>query len=163
MRLRKFLSVFIILFSLCGNTVFADNIDNADNYLIGMTVSKVKEGFYTVSLQFKNDTKEQFEAKDMGNNTYTIMLPQIKSVMGDENITFSDDKPDIDVTVSEGANFTNNKKFHTKIKFKTPEESSIQVLSYGQSDVSAAIEDKIKTEDKKQNNITKILYLLVLY
>ncbi len=154
MRLRKFLSVFIILFSLCGNTVFADNIDNADNYLIGMTVSKVKEGFYTVSLQFKNDTKEQFEAKDMGNNTYTIMLPQIKSVMGDENITFSDDKPDIDVTVSEGANFTNNKKFHTKIKFKTPEESSIQVLSYGQSDVSAAIEDKIKTEDKKQNNIT---------
>ena len=62
MRLRKFLSVFIILFSLCGNTVFAENIDNADNYLIGMTVSKVKEGFYTVSLQFKNDTKEQFEA-----------------------------------------------------------------------------------------------------
>ena len=151
MVLRKFLSVLIfIIFTTCS-AVFADNFDNAENYLIGMTVSKVKEGFYTVSLQFKNDTNKQFEAKDMGNNTYAIMLPQIKSVMGQENITFSDDKPDIDVTVSESSNFTNKKKFHTKIKFKTQEESSLQVLSYGQSDVPSSVENSI--EAKKSDNL----------
>lgn len=151
MGLRKFLSVLILILSMSCSAVFADNFDNAENYLIGMTVSKVKEGFYTVSLQFKNDTKKQFEAKDMGNNTYAIMLPQIKSVMEQENITFSDDKPDIDVTVSENSNFTNKKKFHTKIKFKTPEESTLQVLSYGQSDVPSAVENAV--ENKKADNL----------
>ena len=157
MGLRKILSVFILIFSLTCTTVFADNIDNAKNYLIGMTVSKVKDGYYTVSLQFKNDTKEQYEAKDMGNNTYAIMLPQIKSVMGDENIAFSDQKPDIDVTISENTNFTNSKKFHTKIKFKTPEESTVQVLSYGQSDAPIAFdENDIKNDENKTITFSQI-------
>jgi len=152
MGLRKFLSVFILIFSMTCTVVFADNFDNAENYLIGMTVSKVKDGFYTISLQFKNDTKEQFEAKDMGNNTYAIVLPQIKSVMENENITFSDDKPDIDVTVSENENFTNKKNFHTKIKFKTPEESTLQVLSYGQSDIPSTTE--LSAKNQKSDNTT---------
>ena len=90
----KILFNFIASILLLCSPVFAANGTKTDNYLIGMTVSKVKDGFYTVSLQFKNDTKEQYEAKDLGNNTYAIMLPQIKSIMGDENITFSDQNPD---------------------------------------------------------------------
>lgn len=132
--------------------VFADNAKNADNYLIGMTVSKVKDGFYTIGLQFKNDTNEQYEAKDMGNNTYAIMLPQIKSIMEDENITFSDVNSDLDVSISENTSFTNKKKFQTKIKFKAPKETTLQVLSYGKSDLPIDFdENNLKNENSEQN------------
>lgn len=151
MVFRRFILIFIFTLFITCSSVFADNVDNADNYLIGMTVSKVKDGFYTVSLQFKNDTKNQFVAKDTGNNTYAIMLPQIKSLMEKENIAYSDDKPDIDVSVSENLNFTNKKKFYTKIKLKTPKQSALQVLSYGQSDVPASVDNRF--EDKKSDEI----------
>ncbi len=153
----KILFNFIVSILLLCSPVFAANGTKTDNYLIGMTVSKVKDGFYTVSLQFKNDTKEQYEAKDLGNNTYAIMLPQIKSIMGDENITFSDQNPDIEVSVSENKNFTNQKKFHTKIKLKTPEESTLQVLSYGQSDAPVAFDESdLKNGDTQSVTFAQI-------
>lgn len=150
----KFLTGFILSLFLVCPTVFADNFDKADNYLIGMTVSKVKDGFYTVSLQFKNDSTEQYEAKDMGNNTYAVILPQIKSIMEDENITFSDTNPDLEVTISENTNFTNKKNFQTKIKFKTQSASTLQVLSYGKSDAPLSVDESDFKVTKKENPIT---------
>lgn len=152
MGFRKFLFGFIILFNFVCPAAFANKMEGADNYLIGMTISKVKDGFYTVGLQFKNDTNEQYEAKDLGNNTYAIMLPQIKSIMEDENITFSDVNPDLDVTISENKNFTNKKNFQTKIKFKAPKETTLQVLSYGKSDLPIDFdENNLKNEQSEQN------------
>ncbi len=156
MGLRKFLlnSIFIIL--LTTSTAFAKNANYTENYLIGMTISKVKNDFYTVSLQFKDDIQKQYEAKDMGNNTYTILLPQIKSVMEKENISFSDENPDIDITVSENTNFTNKKKFQTKIKFKTQNPSLIQVLSYGQSNVPVTNKGNIHSQNTNDNKTTNL-------
>lgn len=156
MGLRKLLSTVIFIFLLTTSVVFAENINHAKNYLIGMTVSKVKEGFYTVSLQFKDDIQEHYEAKDMGNNTYTILLPQIKSVMEEENITFSDEKPDIEVNVSENTNFTDKKKFQTKIKFKTNEQSVLQVLSYGQSDIPISTDVNTYSQNKNTEKTTSV-------
>jgi hypothetical protein len=167
MGLNKFILFLVINLFLIVSPAFADNyFDDTENYLIGMTITKFNENNYIVSLQMENDTNKQYFANDIGNNIYIIKLPQVKSIIDKNKISFNEQHPDIDVVISENKNFTNKNKFYTKIKFKAPTTVNFQVQTYGRSEKDSFIntdilKQKKLLEEQEQNNFSKeILYIL---
>ncbi len=101
-----------------------------DNYVLGMTVTRTYGGDYNVRIKFQNDTDEKYKLKDLGNNSYALILPQVKSIINENEVVYENEHDDIKIVFSEKKDITDKNKLYTKINFKTKNESFIKIQAF---------------------------------
>ncbi|MBQ2645590.1 hypothetical protein IJG14_08485 [bacterium] len=141
---------------MISSSVFCEiNTDN-QNYLIGMTVTRTFAGNYNVRLKFRNETEEKYKLKDLGNSSYALVLPQVKSLINENDIFYENEHPDIKIILSEKRDLTDNNNYYTKVNFKTKNDTFIHVEAYAQKSSKPSIILK-KTEEEFDNNVEDTL------
>lgn len=121
----------LLIFILSSLNVYSDNLENpADNYLEGMNVSRNFAGDYSVRLKLKNISDKKYTLKDLGNNSFALMMPQVKSNIAEKDIDYENDHDDLKIIFSEKRDLTDSNNFYTKINFKTKKESIIKVEAF---------------------------------
>ena len=129
MQVIKYLLI-LILFCSVSLPIRCELKEKADNYLVGMSVEKNFGGDYSVRLKFKNNTDKKYKLKELGNNSYALILPQVKSQITEEDINYESEHDDIKIVFSEKPDLSNQNNFYTKINFKTKKESIIKIDAY---------------------------------
>ena len=150
----RILICLIALFFLLQSVCFAEtNTESAklkpDNYLIGMAVTKTFTGDYAIKLRFKNNTHNKYKLKELGNNSYSLYLPQVRSVIDEHDIYFENEHDDLKIVFSEKQDLVKPGFFYTQINFRTKDTSFLRIQAYAESSkVSESEKIKVTEEEK---------------
>ena len=89
-RIFVCMAVLIFLFLPCcfAEQIFDSEDVKPDNYLLGMSVRKTFTGDYSVTLRFKNNTNNTYKLKELSNNSYVLLLPQVVSEISEYDINY---------------------------------------------------------------------------
>lgn len=138
--------------------VFSQDIENAENYLVGITVSKSFANNYEIRLQLKNPTEKGFKLQELGNSSYAMMLPQVKSLIDEQDILYEDEPDDIKIVISENKDLIDKNKFYTKLNFKTKDDRLIHVEAFATKSLKSQVlikktpEEIEKAKDKSMED-----------
>ena len=130
MGFKNILTKILLVLVLLCSSVFAAENGKADNYLIGMTVTRAFAGNYYVRIKLRNETEQHYKLKELGNSSYAMILPQVKSLIEERDIFYENDHSDIKIVISENRDLTNRNNYYTKINFKTRNDAMIHVEAY---------------------------------
>ena len=131
MGFKNLLVKTVVLLIFLSNIVFATNINTtADNYITGMTVTRTYSGSYNVRIKLKNDTDKRYKLQDIGNNSYSLVLPQVKSLISEDDIFYENNHSDIKIVFFEKSDLNDKNSFLTKINFKTQKGTNLRVEAY---------------------------------
>lgn len=162
---RIFVCLAVLLFLLQSVCFAAKNIANektqSDNYLVGMSVRKTFTGDYSIKLRFKNNTNHKYKLKELGNNSYTLFLPQVRSVISERDIYYENEHDDLKIVFSEKNDMVNPDFVSTQINFKTKDTAILKIQALAES---SKVYDSEKISDNQSANkqISKgIWYLLI--
>ena len=121
-----------------------------ENYLLGMAVRKTFTGDYAIKLRFNNNTKHKYTLKELGNSSYVLILPQVRSVITKEDIYFENEHDDLNIVFSEKKNLKNPSDFSTQINFKTKSNSFLRIQALAESSkLSDSPEIEVQKKDKR--------------
>lgn len=149
---KNFISkLFILFFALVFSLPAFTKQENIDNYLMGMTVTRTFAGNYYVRLKLQNETEKKYKLKELGNNSYALILPQVKSLIEERDIYYETEHPDIKIVFSEKKDLTDRNNFYTKINFKTKNDTFIRVEAYANKAVKTQVVLKKTPQELEQS------------
>lgn len=151
-RLLIFIFVFIVSSDIAcqaASDLTEKNV-KPENYLLGMAVRKTFTGDYAIKLRFNNNTKHKYTLKELGNSSYVLILPQVRSVINKEDIYFENEHDDLNIVFSEKNDLKNPSNFSTQINFKTKSNSFLRIQALAESSkLSDSPEIEVQKKEKK--------------
>ena len=123
--IKFFIGFLILFFCFALQNVFGFSPNQ--NYLLGMTVTRVGSGGYFVRIKLNEDTDTQYKLKNLGENSYVLVLPHMRTKITGEDVFYENDDENIKVVISETQNHINHEDYYTKINFKTKNDTSIKI------------------------------------
>ena len=156
----------VFCFSTVGSFVFANEI-YSENYLLGMTIRKTYSGYYSVQLKLQEEPSQKYKLQELGNNSYVLILPQVKKVIEDSDIYYETGNSDIKAIISEKTDLSDKNVFYTKINFRTKTPSFIIVDTYVPREVKTQVvlnkdEEEIE-KSLKDNYIPEWVWFLPVF
>ena len=151
---------FVFQTSVCiAEDDLTENNIKPENYLLGMAVRKTYTGDYAVKMRFNNSTKQKYTLKELGNNAYVLILPQVRSVIGKDDIYFENEHDDLNIVFSEKKDLKNPADFSTQINFKTTNNSFLRIEALAESSkISESPEIELQKKDKTFSGMDLVFY-----
>lgn len=156
--MRNIFKFVFILVVFCLTTVqcaFCESNTKSENYLLGMSIRKTYSGYYSVQLKLQKEPPQKFRLQELGNNSYVVILPQVKKVIENSDINYETGQSDIKAVVSEKTDLSDKNIFYTKINFRTKEPSFIIIETYVPREVKTQVvlnKDPEEIEEEEKDN-----------
>lgn len=157
--------LFVSLNTICfANNDLPENKIKPDNYLLGMAVRKTFTDDYAIKMRFNNSTKQKYILRELGHNAYVLILPQVRSVIGEDDIYFENEHDDLNIVFSEKKDLKNPSNFSTQINFKTKNNSFLRIQALAESSkLSDSPQIEVQKKEKKPFPIWLLYFIAAFF